>query len=538
MPQIINIDGVGQVEFPDGMSDDDIRSAIKRNVFRQTGREANTATQNPLPRQDPLAGMSKLDIAAAASGKAFRDLYRGGKQLLNIGDQKTLQNEIDRAKASEAPLLKHPLGFASNLATNALIAAPTMLIPGANTVLGATMVGGMMGALQPTASDESAALSAALGAAGGGIGQAAANTVGTAIRGLRPSYSAEGQRLVGELAKQVPLDAAQRTGNRTLSLVDAAMENLPVTSGLVQARRQAQQTAFNRAVSGTFGSADDALTKPAMTAARERIGGNIGNIASRNAMDVTAQVLNDVGAVETLARQKYASSQAGIVSSYVDDFLSKVQAGKMDGEAYRILDSKLGQRMRSTTDGDLRNVLGDLRAALRNAMDASISPADAKAWAQARAQYANLMRVAGSGIDDAGNVSAAKLSNTTRAKNNRFQTNDLDQLARAGGVALRKPVGDSGTAQRVFYQGALTGGGGLAGLVGGNGDMESAAYGAAGGALAPLAIYAAMNNPASRAVLARGLLGQSPATNALATGLSPLISGAGIGLGLLSNPNQ
>ena len=538
MPQVIEIDGVGRVEFPDGMSDDDIRSAIKRNVFRQTGQEANTAPVNPLPRPDPLAGMSKTDIAMAASGKAFRDLYRGGKQLLNIGDQKALQAEIDRAKAVEAPLLKHPLGFGANLATNALIAAPTMLIPGAGTMLGATMIGGAMGALQPTASDESPYVSAGLGAAGGAIGQGVANVVGTAVRGLRPGYSQEGAQLVKELGKQVPLDAAQRTGSRTLSLLDAAMENLPVTSGLVQARREAQQTAFNRAVAGTFGGTDDALTKPAMIAARDRIGGEIGNIASRNTMDVTSNVLNDLGVVEQLAKQKYPAAAARAVSSYVDDFLSKVQNGKMDGEAYRRLDSDIGRRIRSTTDGDLKNILGDLRGALRTAMDGSISPADASAWAKARAQYANLMRVAESGIDDAGNVSAAKLSNTTRAKNNRFQTNDLDQLARAGGVALRRPIGDSGTAQRLAYQSALTGGGGVAGLLAGEGDPESIAYGALGGALLPLTTYAAINNPASRAVLARGLLGQSPATNALARGVSPLLSGGGIGLGLLSHPNQ
>jgi hypothetical protein len=123
-------------------------------------------------------------------------------------------------------------------------------------------------------------------------------------------------------------------------------------------------------------------------------------------------------------------------------------------------------------------------------------------------------------------------------KNNRFQTNDLDELARAGGVALRKSIGDSGSAQRLMYQGALTGGGGIAGFMAGGGNPQDAATGALAGLAFPLTAYAALNNPVTRATLSRGLLGPSPMSNGAVNALTPFLRGSGAGLGLLSNPNQ
>jgi hypothetical protein len=539
MPQIVEVDGVGQMEFPDGMSQSDMASAIQRHMFRQTGTAPNSPSSLPrMPPVDPLAGMSRADIMGAASGKAFRDVYRGVKQTFNIGDQTALQAEIDRAKKDEAALMKSPWGFGANLATNALMLAPTALIPGVNTVAGAGLLGAALGGLQPTASDESTGVNMALGAAGGSVGQGIANTIGTAVRGLRSSYAPEARRLVDELSTRVPLDAAQRTGSRTLSLLDAAFENLPGTSTLMQGRRAEQQSAFNRAVAGTFGSADNELTKPAMRGARDRIGSEIGAVAQRNTMNVTNDVLNRLGDIESYATRTYGSDIAPAITSQVDDILNKMSNGTMAGDVYRAKDSELGRLIRQTTNGDRRAALGDLRNALREAMDASISPADAQAWANARRQYANLMRVSESGIDASGNVSPAKLANTSMRQNNRFQSNDLDELARAGGVALRKTVGDSGTAQRAMYQGALTGGGGLAGYMAGGGDPRDAATGAIAGLAFPLTAYAALSNPATRAILSRGLLGPSPMSNGAVNALTPFLRGGGVGLGLLSNPNQ
>lgn len=539
MPQIVEVDGVGPMEFPDGMSQADMATAIQRHMFRQTGAAPNSPSSIPRSAPaDPLAGMSRADIMGAASGKAFRDVYRGVKQTFNIGDQTALQAEIDRAKKDEESLMKSPWGFGANLATNALMLAPAALIPGVNTVVGAGALGATLGGLQPTASDESTAVNMALGATGGAAGQGIANTIGTAVRGLRTSYAPEAKRLVDYLAAKVPLDAAQRTGSRALSLIDSAMENLPGTSALMQGRRAGQQSAFNRAVAGTFGSADEELTKPAMRTARDRIGGEIGQVAQRNTMNVTDDVLNKLADIESYATKNYGLDVAPVVKSQVDDILDKMANGKMAGEAYKHKDSELGLLIRQTNNGDRKKALGDLRDTLREAMDASISTADVRAWSEARKQYANLMRVAESGIDASGNVSPAKLANTSMRKNNRFQTNDLDELARAGGIALRKTVGDSGTAQRMMYQGALTGGGGMAGFMAGGGDPQDAATGALAGLAFPLTAYGLLNNPATRAILSRGLLGPSPMSNGSVNALTPFLRGGGVGLGLLSNPNQ
>lgn len=144
MVQRIDVPGMGVVEFPDGMSDADIASAIRRSMPSQ-----------PQQSYDPTEGMSAMEKGLAGTGKAFADMYRGGKQLLGIGDQKALQAEIDEARRLDAPLLNTTAGTVGNVLGNVAIAAPTAMIPGANTIAGGAALGALTGAAQPVATDES-----------------------------------------------------------------------------------------------------------------------------------------------------------------------------------------------------------------------------------------------------------------------------------------------------------------------------------------------------------------------------------------------
>src|SRR5690606_25334295 len=86
---------------------------------------------------------------------------------------------------------------------------PTMAIPGANTVAGAALVGGGLGAMQPTGKDESAVENAAIGAAPGGASQHV----------LRRLAGAAGQSL--GRAEMAAHDAAKRNAPRDAMLAKA-----------------------------------------------------------------------------------------------------------------------------------------------------------------------------------------------------------------------------------------------------------------------------------------------------------------------------
>ena len=59
-----------------------------------------------------------------------------------------------------------------------------------------------------------------------------------------------------------------------------------------------------------------------------------------------------------------------------------------------MLDTQLGKTLRK--GGDLGHAVGEVRDALRSAMDNSISAADSAAWKEVRKRYANMMAAANS----------------------------------------------------------------------------------------------------------------------------------------------
>ena len=72
-----------------------------------------------------------------------------------------------------------------------------------------------------------------------------------------------------------------------------------------------------------------------------------------------------------------------------------------------MLDTQLGKTLRK--GGDLGHAVGEVRDALRSAMDNSISTADSAAWKEVRKQYANMMAAANS-RNAAGDICRARFT--------------------------------------------------------------------------------------------------------------------------------
>lgn len=75
MAQTIDIDGYGKVEFPDGMSDDQIRGAIKRNI-------GMLISSTPMAQQKPFGEKREpvdqwVDPMSGATGRQAKELYTG-----------------------------------------------------------------------------------------------------------------------------------------------------------------------------------------------------------------------------------------------------------------------------------------------------------------------------------------------------------------------------------------------------------------------------------------------------------------------------
>jgi len=343
----------------------------------------------------------------------------------------------------------------------------TAFVPGVAPMKGAAglksamTTGAKLGALTGTRTNEDSLIgNAALGAGVGALGSGVSHLV----RPVQSSLSGEAARLL-DVAKRygIDLNLAQRTGSKPLQVADAVMDNLPATAGRNAAFKEAQQLAFNKAVASTFGSTNDALTPATMQEARKRIGNQFTKLASRNNMQFTDDTLTALANLSDEVKRFAPRDVARPVLNRIDEIVGRVSKGSISGKAYRQIDSTIGRTMRSTSNGDLRNYLGQVRSILRSAMDESISPADQAAWRLAREQYGNLMTVAPlAARNETGDVSArALLGAVNRGSKSAAFTGggNLGEVARMGRAFVADTVPNSGTAQRQLMQNMAIGNG-------------------------------------------------------------------------------
>lgn len=485
---------------------------------------------------------------------ALPDLYDRGLQAAGIprlfgNETQTASQRLLGGINSLVGTPPAPQGTAERLARGAgggLVDAATVLLPAAG-VARATQAAGQAPSLLNRAATALAAQPGsqiAAGMAGGAVGEATGSpllgaaaslatplAIGAGARLITPAPSANSpQRAALVAAAQregIPLTAGQETGSRFLQNVESQLEQLPLTAGPQRAIREQQQSAFIQAALRRAGENADNTSPAVINAARARIGQQIGAIANRNVLQVTPQLDNELTQIEQSLRFIPAEA-AGPIRARIQQLRGMIiqppPSGATNaaavpgtlpnptipGASYRMMDSQLGRSMRSTTNGDLRAALGELRDRLRQAMDASISQADAADWAEARRQYANLMVIAnaagraGAGAAE-GSMSPVALRqalDTSTGGGYAFGRGDLNELARVGQTLLRAPP-DSGTAGRTMANNLLTGGavatGGGAGAMAG-GPLGAAA-GAASGLLLPRLIQMLMNSPGGQAYL-------------------------------------
>lgn len=126
------------VTAPDGASEDAVLNYAKA-MFKRTPEKPKVAAWNP---SSPTEGMSGLDTVAAGMGKRMTDWGRAAGQMLGVADQ----SAVDEARKLDAPLMDTFGGKAGAVGADLLSA----VIPGTNTVKGAAIVSGALGALTPT----------------------------------------------------------------------------------------------------------------------------------------------------------------------------------------------------------------------------------------------------------------------------------------------------------------------------------------------------------------------------------------------------
>jgi len=462
------------------------------------------------------------------------------------------------ATLGAAPAPEGTAELAARGAGKGIVDVGTMLIPAGRVAAATAPAAGVAPSLVNRAATVMAsqpALQTVAGTAAGAVGEATDSPLAALATALAvPTVAATGARVITPIQQQgnaeyralvaaaeregIPVTAGQATGSRFLKNLEGRLEQLPFTGARQRAIREGSEDAFTRAVMRRTGTAAGDTSPDTLNAIRSKLGSEFESIANRNTLNVTPDLQNRLAQIEDSLRF-IPAELAGPVKSRIEQLRGMMVAPPssggvplapgqtapnpvIPGASYRMLDSALGRSMRSTSNGDLRAALGDLRDTLRTAMDNSISPEDAAAWDQLRRDYANLMvisRAAGGAGEAAatGRISPLALRgavNQSTGGGYAFGRGDLNELARIGQSVLRPPP-DSGTAGNQAANDLLTGRIALlSGLGGAGGAVVAGPVGGVAGAMLPLAlprmVQALMNSEAGQAYLRNQAIQNGP----------------------------
>lgn len=270
MPKIIEVPGLGQVEFPDDMDDYHIAAKIKQHL-------------DGIPR-DVTKDMSGPEKFLAGAGKAFMDIGRGTGQLVREGieavspQQRNLASQIratpaptladrmglpsradiDKLKKQDANLMNTGAGLAGNITGNVAAMVPAAFIPGANTIAGGALIGAGTAAFQPVGTEDSRGQNMAVGGAAGAAVPAAIKVAKVLRAGLVDPFTSAGQtKIAASVIKRAAADPVAVA--EKLRTARGATPGFNPTAG--QAADDAGVGALERTVRATDPAGFDAVDK-------------------------------------------------------------------------------------------------------------------------------------------------------------------------------------------------------------------------------------------------------------------------------------
>jgi hypothetical protein len=257
----------------------------------------------------------------------------------------------------------------------------------------------------------------------------------------------------------VPLDRAQRSGGRFMSMLRSAMTNHPFTADRAAAFTGQQQKAFNRAVLRSIGAEADEATQPVMAAAKRRIG-NIFNGIGRQGASFDDALQTELAEIMSTASRTVPQSAMGTLKLNVDDILGSVDnAGTINGQQFVKIRSNLSEL---ADNAEVGQVAQRLEQAMLGALERT-HPGQKAALQEAVDQWRS-MRIIQTAIGRGAerDISPLRLSNALGTNQNAAMSiygqggnQQLVGLAQAGRSVLPQALPDSGTIPRGLMQAPL-----------------------------------------------------------------------------------
>lgn len=460
---------------PEGTTKADLVARLQRNGMQVPADWLPASGPKVEPMQvDPSAGTSTLKVGPLDTGIGVpewlnRGLAGAGQALTNIGRGVgqaagvVSRDDIAEARRLDAPLDATMAGKVGNFAGNVAALAPTAMIPGANTVAGAGVTGGLLGLLQPSTSTGETVTNSLLGVGGGALGQKVANAIGRTAANSQSALTLGQQRSAQAGAGLgMRLTPGKASGSAALQKLEAGLESSPLTSSGFDAIKEANQKALNKAAAKAIGETADELSTPILSRAEQRIGSVFQSVADKTKVQLDPVALGS--RLKTIADDAdgMLMGNADLASNglwkRLDSFVN--DQGGATREQLRALSSNLGKAAKqnmTSPNGDraLGDALFSAQEVVEDAIVGTLSGAEKAAYQEARGQYKNLMNLTTRTNvvnPSSGNVSGRNLANSLMGKDKGGftmgkNTSDMYNAARFV-QAFPDIVGNSGTATR------------------------------------------------------------------------------------------
>lgn len=462
------------VELPNGVVIEGVPDGTNRYTVLAKALEAGHITPEQIGQENysPVSD-SGFQNFRAGFGKAFVDLGRGAKDLVAdaFGSEEASDVEIAGSRRRDAPLMESGAGLAGNIGGNVAAFIPAAAVPGANTAVGAGMIGATAGLLQPALEGERGA-----NVAIGGLLGAGGNVAGQALsRALNPRTSQAAGSLLDDGVTLTPGQAAGGAVKRA----EDAMTSVPGVGDAIKSGQRAAVEDWNRSVAnrvlGNIGQAvpDDVPVGREMI---KHVGDTLGD-AYDDLMPDLAVVADDTFRAELASLDDMVRDLADEGAQFrklVDRAITKRMSpkGGMQGQTLKEAESDLGGlaiRYRKSTDANqqrLGDALTEAQAALRRLVERS-NPSAREQLAAINKGWAELVRIekaAGMAGSKDGIFSPAALRSAVKSTDGSSRKRAVargdallqDAVEAAEGV-LGPTVPDSGTPGRMLTTGLLAG---------------------------------------------------------------------------------
>jgi hypothetical protein len=513
--------------------DEGFFQALQKGSLSEAPKEEN----KPVLENKQSTDTNKINAFAAGFGGAISRGAGAIEQLVGKGvslvapdtgkaiEQHALE-QIKKTEETTKPYIEaNPITGAVGEVTGMMANPVNKLIPGfggpAKTMLGGVAKGAAQGAIAnalttPVTDENKSFLTEKLkdalvgGAAGGVVGGVAktATSLAQPFQNQLSKISQDNVKILRDAG--VPIDVAQATGSQFLNRTKAALSDNPFTVGKEVEFAAQQQTAYNKAIAKTMGEDATAITPDVIQNAKNRLGDVYDDLYNKYGAKISGNVYKDLASVRDEALKTLPASEQTIIKNIVDDIINKASENRsvLTGQQFQA-QKKLLDRLISQ-NSNISHYAQDLKEVLLSGLKNSIKNSDDIALLKkTNTQYGNMKKIEDVVLkNEQGNISPSLLSNSlaTKGKRNALYAEDreLANLARAGKDILQSKVPNSGTIARLSAQAAPA-------LVGGavygayQGDLKSAAEGAALGYAAPKLAQMLLRNPKTAKYLEQGV---------------------------------